>query len=99
MYPNWKPSIGHIAQEPISCAGYGPSHVIQKGDLYTLHKPNAADYYYSQHAFCRLCIPFMEMSKTRREIYEEYLQSELKIKDDLQLKNAAPSFSMGDVWS
>lgn len=95
VYPDWKHSIAHIAQEIMPCTGYGPVHNIQFGDLYTRHKPSVAEFWYAQHPFCRLCIPFLEIEKTRYDLIIEYQNSDLKKKDDEYYKKILVEWATG----
>jgi hypothetical protein len=76
VFPTWKASRAHRASEPLTCAGYGCGKTIGVGELYTRHKPQAASYHYSVHAFCRDCMPFVEAKRTYGALHDEYQQSQ-----------------------
>jgi len=82
VLPNWKSSRAHRAQESMACAGYGCGRTIEKGDLYTRQKPAAASYYYSVHAFCRVCVPFIEQKMEYGMLHDAYLVSDFGQEDE-----------------
>ncbi len=82
VFPTWKGSRAYRASEPLVCAGYGCGRTIAVGELYTRHKPQTASYYYSVHAFCRDCVPFVEAKRNYEELCDEYRQSQWKQADD-----------------
>ncbi|HEU5378794.1 MAG TPA: hypothetical protein VFV38_25505 [Ktedonobacteraceae bacterium] len=75
VFPTWKGSRAYRASEPLVCAGYGCGRTIGVGELYTRHKPQAASYHYSVHAFCRSCVPFVEVECTYEALLHEYRRS------------------------
>lgn len=76
VFPTWKESRAYRASEPLPCAGYGCGKTIGVGELYTRHKPQAASYHYSVHAFCRDCVPFVEAERRSKALHQEYQQSQ-----------------------
>lgn len=82
VFPTWKRSRAYRASEELPCAGYDCGKTIAVGELYTRHKPQAASYYYSVHAFCRTCMPFVEARRSHEALFNEYQQSQWKLADD-----------------
>jgi hypothetical protein len=76
VFPTWKTNRAFRAIEPLTCAGYGCGRTIEVGEFFTRHKPQAASYHYSVHAFCRNCVPFVETEQTYEALRDEYLHSE-----------------------
>lgn len=87
VFPTWKRSRAYRASELLTCAGYSCGKTIEVGELYTRHKPQAASYYYSVHAFCRDCVPFVEAKRASTgALRDEYHQSQWGQTDEQELQ-------------
>jgi hypothetical protein len=84
VFPTWKGSRAYRASAELECAGYSCGKTIGVGELYTRHKPQAASYHYSVHAFCRDCVPFVEVERTYEALHDEYQQSHWGQADELE---------------
>ena len=83
VFRDWVASRAYRAEEPLRCAGFECGRMIEVGELYTKHKPKVAYYHYSQHAFCRLCIPFVESDGSEIDsLREKFWKTESSMADD-----------------
>ena len=102
VFPVWGKSRAYRATEPLHCAGYGCGRTIEVGELYTKHKPKVAAYYYSQHPFCRGCVPFVEIERSDEELAGEFEQTVFRVADDQKWQENygdRPSFGASvHVW-
>lgn len=83
VFRTWGASRAYRADEPIACTGFECGRTIEVGELYTKHKPKVAYYHYSQHPFCRLCVPFIVSDESEIDsLRTKYWESESGVADE-----------------